>query len=54
MAATNENVLINRKSAGNENVYRVRIGPLDTESEAQRLRLKLNPLGIDAPHIVVE
>lgn len=51
---TDENVLINRKSAGDEDVYRVRIGPLDSESEAHRIRNKLNPLGIDAPHIVVE
>lgn len=54
VAATDENVLINRKSAGSEDVYRVRIGPLDSESDADRIRNKLNPLGIDAPHIVVE
>lgn len=54
IAATDENVLINRKSTGSEDVYRVRIGPLDSESEANRIRNKLNPLGIDAPHIVVE
>lgn len=54
VTATNENVLINRKSAGSEDVYRVRIGPLASESEAHRIRNKLNPLGIDAPHIVVE
>ncbi|WP_455199468.1 septal ring lytic transglycosylase RlpA family protein [Kaarinaea lacus] len=51
---TDENVLINRKSAGDEDVYRVRIGPLGSESDAQRIRSQLNPLGIDAPHIVVE
>lgn len=54
VSATGENVLINRKSAGNQNVYRVRIGPLNSESEAIRIRKELNPLGIDAPHIVVE
>lgn len=51
---TNENVLINRKSEGDQNLYRVRIGPLDSESEAQRLRNKLGLLGIDAPQVVVE
>jgi rare lipoprotein A len=54
IATTDENVLINRKSTGNEDVYRVRIGPLDSESDANRIRKKLNPLGIDAPQIVVE
>jgi rare lipoprotein A len=51
---TTENVLINRKSEGDENLYRVRIGPLNSESEAQRIRNKLGSLGIDAPQIVVE
>lgn len=51
---TKENVLINRKSEGNENLYRVRIGPLNSESEAQRIRNKLSLLGIDAPQVVVE
>lgn len=54
IATTDENVLINRKSTGSEDVYRVRIGPLDSESDANRIRKKLNPLGIDAPQIVVE
>jgi len=51
---TTENVLINRKSEGSENLYRVRIGPLHSESEAQRISNKLGTLGIDAPQIVVE
>lgn len=54
ITTTDENVIINRKSTDNEDVYRVRIGPLNSESDANRIRDKLNPLGIDAPHIVVE
>ena len=54
VAATSENVLINRKSTDNEDVYRVRIGPLNSESEADLLSQRLGPLGINAPHIVVE
>jgi rare lipoprotein A len=54
VAATNENVLINRKSTGDHDVYRVRIGPLNSESEANLLSKRLGPLGINTPHIVVE
>jgi len=54
VAATSENVLINRKSTGNQNVYRVRIGPLNSESDADLLSHRLSPLGINTPHIVVE
>lgn len=54
VAATNENVLINRKSTGNQDVYRVRIGPLSSESEADLLSKRLSPLGIITPHVVVE
>jgi rare lipoprotein A len=54
VAATNENVLINRKSTGDHDVYRVRIGPLNSESEANLLSRRLGPLGINTPHIVVE
>ena len=54
VAATNENVLINRKSTGNQDVYRVRIGPLSSESDASLLSERLSPLGINSPHIVVE
>lgn len=52
--ATQQNVLINRESAGNYSVYRVRIGPLQSEAAALKLRSQLSPLGIDSPHIVVE
>jgi cell division septation protein DedD len=58
VAATTENVLINRKAEGKENIYRVRIGPLDSEADAQQLQTQLGPqfdrLGIDAAHMVVE
>ncbi len=54
VAATNENVLINRKSTGDQDVYRVRIGPLKSESEANLLSNRLGPLGISAPHVIVE
>ena len=54
VAATNENVLINRKSTGNQDVYRVRIGPLSSESEADLLSKRLSPLGVITPHVVVE
>ena len=54
VTATNENVLISRKSTGDRNVYRVRIGPLKSESEASLLSKKLSPLGISTPHVVVE
>lgn len=52
--ATPENVLINRKDAGDYNVYRVRIGPLHSEAHAQRLRTALEPLGLDSPDLIVE
>lgn len=52
--ATRENILINRKIAGDEKIYRVRIGPLNSEADVLRLRNRLAPLGINAPHIVVE
>ncbi len=54
VAATSENILINRKSTGDQDVYRVRIGPLSSESEANLLSSRLSPLGINSPHIVVE
>jgi rare lipoprotein A len=52
--ATAENILINHKTAGDKNIYRVRIGPLGSEADARQLRSRLAPLGIDASHIVVE
>ncbi|MCF6337619.1 MAG: septal ring lytic transglycosylase RlpA family protein [Gammaproteobacteria bacterium] len=52
--ATQQNVSINRKATNNYNVYRVRIGPLQSEADALKLRSQLSPLGIDSPHIVVE
>lgn len=54
VAATTENVLINRKATGNYSVYRVRIGPLHSEAVAQQLRSQLQPLGINSPHLIVE
>lgn len=54
VTATTENVLINRKSSGEYDLYRVRIGPLASDDEVQRLRLQLSRLGMPAPHIVVE
>jgi rare lipoprotein A len=51
---TPENVLINQKATGNYNVYRVRIGPLGSEADAERLRVALEPLGLDSPNLVVE
>lgn len=52
--ATQQNISINRKATNNYNVYRVRIGPLQSETDALKLRSQLSPLGIDSPHIVVE
>lgn len=54
VAATTENVLINRKATGNYSIYRVRIGPLDSETDALRLRSQLQALGINSPHLIVE
>jgi len=54
VSATQQNVSINRKATNNYNVYRVRIGPLQSEADALKLRSQLSPLGIDSPHIVVE
>lgn len=54
VGATQQNVSINRKATGNYSVYRVRIGPLQSEAAALKLRAQLSPLGIDSPHIVVE
>ncbi len=51
---TQQNISINRKATNNDNVYRVRIGPLQSEADALKLRSQLSPLGIDSPHIVVE
>jgi len=52
--STEQNISIKRKASGNHNVYRVRIGPLNSEAAALKLRAQLEPLGIDSPHIVVE
>jgi len=54
MTLVSENVLINRRSDGGDNLYRVRIGPLASESDAQRLTAQLAPLRIGAPHLVAE
>jgi rare lipoprotein A len=54
VGVVNKNVLINRKHEGGNDIYRVRIGPLASPSEAEKLTSRLSPLGIQAPHIVVE
>lgn len=54
MASTTENVLINRKNTGAYNIYQVRIGPLQSEADAQNLRVTLEPLGLDSPNLVVD
>ncbi len=47
---TGENVLINSQ----QQVYRVRIGPLSSEQAARQLAVQLSPHGIDRTHIVRE
>jgi rare lipoprotein A len=54
VGALKENVLINRKSTASQDLYRVRIGPLRTENDAQRIRNQLGSLGLDGSHIVVD
>ena len=54
VSAIRENVLINRSNAGEQEVYRVRIGPLASELIAQQLSTTLSNLGITNPHLVVE
>jgi rare lipoprotein A len=54
MTLVPHNVLINRKSEGNSDIYRVRIGPLASEAEAEQLTRQLTPLGIGTPHTVVD
>lgn len=54
LTATRENVHINRKSAGQYDLYRVRIGPLQNEADVQRLRTQLSEAGMPDPHLVVE
>lgn len=54
LAVTTENVIINRKPEGDHAVYRVRIGPLASESSAQQLGSQLSRLGITASHVVVD
>ena len=49
-----ENILISRKATDNYNVYRVRIGPLRSETDALRLRASLKPLGLDSSNLVVD
>lgn len=53
-ANTNENVFINRILAGEQDVYRVRIGPLNTDAELGQVQAQLEKLGIRASHIVLE
>ena len=48
------NVLINHKNEGGNDIYRVRIGPLNSEAEARQLTGQLTPLGIGTPHMVQE
>ena len=47
---TGENVLINSQ----QQVYRVRIGPLASEQAARQLASRLTPHGIDAAHVIRE
>jgi peptidoglycan lytic transglycosylase len=54
VASLSENVSINRKAQGKHHIYRVRIGPLRSEKEAQRLRQVLKPLGIHSPNLILE
>ena len=54
VTSTTENVLINRKTAAEYDLYRVRIGPLQSEADAERLRQQLSNVGIDSSHLVVE
>ena len=49
-----ENILISRKATDNYNVYRVRIGPLRSETDAQRLRASLKPLGLGNSNLVID
>lgn len=49
-----ENILISRKATDNYNVYRVRIGPLRSETDAQRLRASLKPLGLGSSNLVID
>jgi rare lipoprotein A len=49
-----ENVLINRKATADQELYRVRIGPLQTENDAQRIQGQIGSLGLGNPHIVVD
>ena len=54
LAQVRENILINRNPATANAVYRVRIGPLNSEQHARSLASQLAKLGIDAAHVVVE
>jgi len=47
---TGKNVLINSQ----QQIYRVRIGPLATEQAARQLATQLSPHGIDSAHVVKE
>ena len=50
LSLTNENILINNQ----QQIYRVRIGPLTSEQAARQLASHLSPHGIDRTHIVKE
>ncbi|HHH47298.1 MAG TPA: SPOR domain-containing protein, partial [Gammaproteobacteria bacterium] len=47
---TANNVLINNQ----QQIYRVRIGPLESEQAARQLATQLSPHGIDSAHVVRE
>jgi len=47
---TGKNVLINSQ----QQIYRVRIGPLSSEQDARQLAAQLSPHGIDSAHVVME
>ncbi len=50
LSLTDENVLINNQ----QQIYRVRIGPLTSEQAARQLAARLSPHGIDRTHIIKE
>ena len=50
LSLTSENVLINNQ----QQIYRVRIGPLPSEQAARRLASRLSPHGINDAHVIRE
>ena len=54
LSLTDEQVLINPGVNGATSIYRVRIGPLDSEQQARHLAAQLTPHGIDTAHLIRE